>query len=144
MSTHSSSKPVLTLACCILGAFFMPWVQLFGFAASGYNLGQLGSYGNYAWIIPILSCATIITSLAGSDNRGIGALTGIVPIGAIAYGLIRLAAEGGGDALNGIIRMASQVLSIGAYVTIICSVAIVLAASKYPERSTSTNPTNEQ
>jgi hypothetical protein len=143
-SPPQPSKPILILACCILGAFFMPWVQLFGFAASGYNLGQLGSYGNYAWIIPILSGATIITSLSGSNNRGIGALTGIVPLGAIVYGLIRLAGEGGGDALNGITKMAGQVLSIGAYVTIICSIGIVLAAAKYPEQPTSTTSATEQ
>jgi hypothetical protein len=128
MNTQTSSKPVLILACCILGAFFMPWFQLFGEAASGYNLGQLGSYGNYAWIVPILSGATIIMSLTGYNNRGIGALTGIVPLGAIIYGLIRLGSEGGGDALNGLSEIVKHVLSVGAYITIICSIAIIIAA----------------
>ena len=122
------SKPVLIFACCILGAFFMPWFQLFGVAATGYNLGQLGSYGNYAWIVPILSGATILLSLNGYNNRGVGAFTGIVPLAAIIYGIVRLVSEGGGDALRGVSEVVSHVLSVGAYVTIICSIGIIIAA----------------
>jgi hypothetical protein len=141
MNKQSPSKPVLIFACCILGAFFMPWFQLFGFAVSGYNLGRLGSYGNYAWIVPILSGVTVITSLSGFGNRGIGALTGIVPLGAMIYGILRLGSGGGGDALNGVAKIVGEVLSIGAYVTIFCSVGIVLAASILPEQPPPTIPT---
>lgn len=137
-----SSKPVLILACCILGAFFLPWFQLFGFAASGYNLGRLGSYGNYAWIIPILAGATILVSLSGGPNRPVGAFTGIVPLAAILYGWVRLGSEGGGDAMSQVSQMAGQVLSIGAYITLLCSVAIIIAAA-VPATATTTPPVSD-
>lgn len=124
------SKPVLAFAFGLLAAFFMPWVQVFGAGMSGYNLGQLGSYGNYAWVIPILSGATILLSFTGVDNRGIGAIAGIVPLGAILYGLIRIGGEGGRDAANGVIEMAGQILVIGAWLTIIFSIAIIIAAGR--------------
>ena len=122
------STPVLICAFGILAAFFMPWVQIMGAGMSGYNLGQLGSYGNYAWLIPILAGGTILLSFAGINNRGAGAFTGIVPLGALAYGLLRLSSEGGADATNGVFQVAEHVLSIGVYLTIIFSVAIIIAA----------------
>jgi len=123
-----SSKPVLVCAFGLLAAFLMPWVQFFGVGMSGYNLGQLGSYGNYAWVIPILAGATILLSFSEINNRGIGAIAGIVPLGAILYGLVRLAGEGGGQATKGVLDIAGQVLSIGAWLTIIFSIAIIIAA----------------
>jgi len=123
-----SSKTVLACAFGLMLAFFMPWVQLFGFGMSGYNLGRLGSYGNYAWIIPILAGATIVLSFSGANNRTIGAISGIVPLGAILYGLVRIAGEAGSSVANGVLEIAGHVLSIGAWLTIIFSVAIIVAA----------------
>ena len=68
-----SSKVVLVFAFGLLASFFMPWVQFFGVGMSGYNLGRLGSYGNYAWIIPILVGVTILLTYSGVNNRNIGA-----------------------------------------------------------------------
>jgi hypothetical protein len=135
-----SSKPVLICAFGIVAAFFMPWVQLFGVGMSGYNLGNLGSYGNYAWAVPILAGGTILLSFAGVNNRGIGAFTGVVPLGALAYALIRLGSEGGANATQGAIEIAKQVFSIGLYLTIILSIAIIIAALARPAMS-SPNPT---
>ena len=100
-----SSKPVLVCAFGLLAAFFMPWVQLFGAGMSGYNLGSLGSYGNYAWVIPILAGGTILLSFTGVNNRGLGALTGIVPLGALVYALIRVSNEGGSSAIGGRVQV---------------------------------------
>lgn len=124
----NSSKPVLVCAFGLLAAFFMPWIQFFGAGMSGYNLGQLGSYGNYAWVIPILAGATILLSFFGINNRGLGVIAGMVPLGAILYGLLRLAGEGGSRATKGVLELAGQVLSIGAWFTIIFSIAIIIAA----------------
>jgi hypothetical protein len=123
-----SSKPVLICAFGILAAFFMPWVQVLGVGMSGYNLGSLGSYGNYAWVVPILAGGTILLSFTGVNNRGIGALTGIVPLGALVYAFIRLSSEGGSNASESAFKFAQQVFSIGMYLTIIFSIAILVAA----------------
>lgn len=123
-----SSKPVLVCAFGLLAAFFMPWVQLFGVGIKGYNLGQLGSYGNYAWAIPILAGGVILLSFSEVNNRGVGIIAGIVPLGAIFYCLLRLAGEGGGRVAMSVLDFAGHVLSIGAWLTIIFSVAIIVAA----------------
>lgn len=114
----------LWLARC----FFMPWYQLLGKGISGYNLGQLGSYGNYAWIIPILAGATVLLTFSGVNNRVVGSITGIVPLGAILYFLIRIASKGEGRAFQYVLEVAGHVLSIGAWLTIIFSIAIIIAA----------------
>ena len=138
-----ASKPVLICAFGILAAFFMPWVQLLGAGLSGYNLGNLGSYGNYAWAIPILAGATILLSFSGVNNRGIGALTGIVPLGGLAYALVQLINESGAEGgFEPALKMAQQVFSIGIYVTLIFSVAIIIAAGR-PATATAPNPTPE-
>lgn len=124
-----ASKAVAICAFGLLSAFFLPWVQLLGAGMSGYNLGQLGSYGNYAWVIPILSGATIFLSFASANNRGIGAVAGIVPLGGILYGLLRIGATGGRNAARGFLEIAGQILSIGGWLTIILSVAIIIAAA---------------
>jgi hypothetical protein len=123
-----SSRAVLICSFGMLAAFFMPWLQLFGIGMSGYNLGTLGSYGNYAWAIPILAGGTILLSFAGVNNRPLGAFTGIVPLGALGYALARLSSEGGANAARGALDIARQVFSIGIYLTIIFSVAIIIAA----------------
>ncbi|TFG68248.1 MAG: hypothetical protein E4H27_08145 [Anaerolineales bacterium] len=124
-----SSKPVLVLAFGLLVAFLMPWVQIFGFGMSGYSLGRLGSYGNYAWVIPILAGATILVSFSGKNNRVIGAISGIVPLAAILSGLPRIAGEGGSLATKGILQVAGQILSMGAWLTILFSLAIIISAA---------------
>jgi hypothetical protein len=127
-----ASKPVLVCAFGVLAAFFMPWVQLFGVGMSGYNLGQLGSYGNYAWIILLLAAGTILLSFCGMNNRPLGAITGIVPLGAVLYGLLRLSSEGGAHATQGVLDIAQHLFSIGAYLTIIFSIALIIAAFAQP------------
>lgn len=50
---------------CALGliiSFFLPWAQLMGFGASGYDLTKIGSYGNLGWGIPIFALLTIANS----------------------------------------------------------------------------------
>ncbi len=136
----NASKPVLYCAIGLLAAFFMPWVQLFGLGLSGYSLGKLGSYGNYAWVIPILAGATIWTSFSGANNRAVGILTGIVPLVAIFYGLVRIGGEGGPEATDGILNLAGHVLAIGAWLTIALSVAIILAALTPPNAATEARP----
>jgi hypothetical protein len=123
-----SSKPVLVCAFGLLAAFFMPWLQYSGAALSGYNLGPLGTYANFVWVIPILAGATILLSFSGTNNRKLGAVSGIVPLGAVLYGLARIATAGGGGATQGMAELAGRVLLTGAWLTILFSIAIIIAA----------------
>jgi hypothetical protein len=80
----SVSRGVLlrvSLSFVMLIAFFLPWFQMAGFGVSGYNFGQLGSYGNLAWILPLSAFVTILVSFAGNENvgRAAAAFTGMVP-----------------------------------------------------------------
>lgn len=128
VKTSPQSNAILICACGLLAAFFMPWVQFFGAGLSGYDLGQLGSYGNYAWVIPILSGATIFASLNRFNNRVIGAMTGIVPLIGILYGMMRLNQGVRPGARDGVIEIAGQVFAIGGWLTVLFSVAILIAA----------------
>jgi hypothetical protein len=139
-----SSKPVLICAFGILAAFFMPWIQFFGIGLSGYNLARLGSYGNYAWIIPILAGATILLSFSAMGNRVIGLITGIVPLAGAAYLVLKMMSDTSGNNfmfgkqgmanLGDLLNVAGQVCSIGLYLTLIFSVAIIVAAAISPKK----------
>ena len=134
-----SSKPVLICAFGLLAGFFMPWLQFMGAGMSGYNLGQLGSYGNYAWIVPILAGATILVSFAGGNNRGIGIVAGIVPIVALVYLLVTMTDSHSGPNMflfggrpagfDDAIKALGQVCAVGVYFTLISCVAIIIAAA---------------
>jgi hypothetical protein len=120
-----SSKPVIVCAIGLLMAFLMPWIQVFGVGVSGYSLARLWSYGNYAWVIPILAGATLLLSFSGINNRLVGAIAGIVPLGGILY-VLAISHSQGPSPLQG--PSVLQILSIGAWLTIIFSIAIIIAA----------------
>jgi hypothetical protein len=143
---QQSSKPILVCAFGILAAFFMPWLQFLGAGMSGYNLGQLGSYGNFVWVIPILAGATILASFSGGNNRAIGVITGVVPLAALVYLLLSMTnsrsgmnvflfGEGGRATLGDILGAAGQFCSIGVYLTLIFCGAIIIAAATRPTKS---------
>jgi hypothetical protein len=123
-----SSPAVLIFACGLLAAFFMPWFQLFGSGISGYQIGTLGSYGNYAWVIPLLACCTLLMSLPGMNNRAIGIITGLVPLGAMFYAYIKLTENFGTNTSGAAYELSKHVFSIGAFVTILCSIGIIISA----------------
>jgi hypothetical protein len=129
----NASKEVLFCAVALLVGFFLPWFQLLGFGVSGYQLASLGSYGNYAWGIPILALLVILQGFS-ADNRRLGAIAGMVPLGAIVYGLMGIDSKAGDSAIQGVFELAKQFFSIGAYVTIVSSLGLILAAFRYPRR----------
>ena len=127
LNVHSST-PVVVCAVGLLAAFFMPWIRIFGVGISGYNLGQLDSHGNYAWIIPIVAGITILLSYIEVSNRAIGVVAGIIPLGAILYALGRVGLERGIESMKVALELAWQAFSIGAWLTIIFSIGIIVAA----------------
>jgi len=134
------SKPVFQCAIALLAAFFMPWFQLFGLGLSGYDLGQLDSYGNLAWIIPCLAALVIFLSMQELPNRAAGALLGLIPLSGMSYALLIIAGEGGNRATRNVFEVLPHVLSIGGWLTIAFSVAIILAAMHRTEEATGSVP----
>lgn len=134
------SMGVLILASALLAAFFMPWLQVLGAGLSGYEIGRLGSYGNYAWIVPILAGFTITVSLARQNNRLLGAITGIAPLVVLLYAVTRVAGEAGPRGFGQLLDVAGHVLSIGAYLTIICSLGLLIASMIPPQVQSSPLP----
>lgn len=103
-----------TLGCAaMILFFFMPWAQLLGFSASGYDLQKLGSYGNLAWLIPVFSGITIVVGFYGKRQKELAQLTGALPLLGLVYALVKV----GPDVFH--------VLAIGAYLTLITAVALL-------------------
>jgi len=138
-----SSKIVLACALGMLAAFFAPWLEYSDVGMSGYNLGLLGPFGYYLWVVPALAGATVLLSLLGVSNRGIGAVCGIVPLASIVYIMFMLVNEGQDRTTSGLLQLASRVLELGAWLTIGLSVAIIIAAVVHPFRATSPSAQSE-
>lgn len=128
-----SSNAVLFCAVGLIAAFFMPWFQLMNFGVSGYQLAQLGSYGNYAWIIPILAALTVVVGASGRNNGALGVITGIAPLLAVAYGYFRWQAEFGDGATKDILEILQHVVGIGVYLTLILSAVIIFLGARKVE-----------
>ena len=114
-----SVKPEMIAAGGVAICFFLPWAQIFGFGVSGYNLAQLGSYGNWAWVILISSIITILTFAMETETmiaRLIAGVTGALPIIGLMY------------AVNNIGQNVFQVLSIGVYLGVLSGSALLLLA----------------
>lgn len=123
-----SSSLVFFSAIALFISFFLPWASIFGMSISGYEIGKLGSEGNYAWIIPILSGATIFVSLSGSKNRTLGLICGIIPLLAILYLFIEIGQHAGFRGVGEVLKNFFKIFSIGVWLTIISSVAMIYGA----------------
>jgi len=109
----------LEMACAagiIIFFFFLPWAQFMGMSASGYNLGEFGSYANLVWLIPGFSVLLIYLGVAGKNLKLIGVITGLLPFLGFLYALTEL----GGDIFH--------VLGIGAYLTMLSALILILAS----------------
>jgi len=110
-------KPENWCAIGMIGFFFLPWAQLFGANGSGYELSKFGSYGNWAWVIPITAVVTLVISLSGNSAKPLHIVTGLLPYAGVAYGLSQM----GKDLFH--------VLAIGVYLTLLAGLFMVLFAS---------------
>ena len=102
-------------AFVMLAAFLMPWTQVFGFGGSGYQITKLGSYANFAWLVPASATAYLILAIAGSPQRHLaGIAAGLLPWVALLYGISKVTTD------------LFQVLAIGAYLTLIAAAVLLL------------------
>ena len=94
-TTPPRSSPLLAvIGLAMIGAFFMPWVDLAGLISlSGYRLarGPVGMDGDPAlWFVPIAGLMLLVTGLAA---RGPARLTGFLTgVGIVGMALFRNAA----------------------------------------------------
>lgn len=114
--TRTFDKKQAACAAAIVVTFFMPWVQLFGLSGSGYSLSRFGSYGNAAWLIPILAAATLFKMLTGTPSRLLTIVAGVAPFLGLAYAVTKV----GRDLL--------QVMAIGFYLTLVAGAALIALA----------------
>lgn len=128
-NASQASLGVTICAAALIASFFMPWVSAFGFNASGFDITKLGSYANWLWIIPASAGLTLLVSLTNSDNRLVGFITGAIPLAALVYVFARAGqAEMPGFLRDVVTEGLTKVAGIGLWLTIACSVVIVLAA----------------
>lgn len=96
---NTSSKLAIAASIGLIVSFLLPWVQIIGFAASGYNLSQLGSYGNYAWIpliIGVLALAINASPQAPQRAKNaVSVLGAMIVAGGMAYVLAQIGEQAG-------------------------------------------------
>lgn len=111
------------IAAGMLVGFFLPWAQIWGFGVSGYNLAQLGSYGNWAWAILLSSIITIVvfsTNQSAILERAVAYITGALPIIGLAIGMTKIGTE------------MFHVISVGVYICLVAGAALIfVTASQY-------------
>lgn len=137
----TSKAENLWAAAMILG-FLLPWVSVGGFfSLAGYQLPQImntvrkfadsfGAQQNvpseayivYAvYLIPVLAVLVIVQSMRDADTRFTRLMAGLVPVALLIYALVR---GGGTDAL--------KALSVGAYLTLVAAVGMLLTLRSKP------------
>ena len=102
----------------LIVSFFLPWVQVLGIGASGYNFSQLGSYGNLTWLIPISAGITLLLGLNGRDAKPLQWVTGLMPWALLAYALVEI----GSDLFQG--------LAIGAYLSLLSGALLIVDTAR--------------
>lgn len=102
----------------MLVGFFLPWAQLFGQGLSGFEIGKLGSYGNWAWTVPLGAGATLLLGYYRANQRPVAFIAGLLPLIGLVYALIKV----GEDIFH--------IISIGAYITLIAGFVLLVYATR--------------
>ena len=119
-------KPENICAATMIGFFFMPWTQLFGLGASGFQIARLGSYGNLVWVIPILAGVMLFTAFNGTSNKALQITTGVAPFVGLVYVVAKLRSD------------IFHVLAIGSYLTLIAGAGIIVFALGFAGKKSTT------
>ena len=117
-------------AIVMLVAFFLPWVSFMGLSAAGYSivgtLNNLLSFGGESvpwqvyliFLVPLAAVGVLVTDFLKTDEkiaRIVAIVAGVIPVAGIIYLLIQTEGQG------------FQALALGAYLTIIAAVVMLLA-----------------
>ena len=114
----------------MLVAFFLPWVSFMGLSAAGYSIvGTLNNFlaigGESApwqvyliFLVPLAAVGVLVTDFLKTDEkiaRIVAIVAGVIPVAGIIYLLIQSEGEG------------FKVLAMGAYLTVIAAIVMLLA-----------------
>jgi hypothetical protein len=125
-------------AIAMLIAFFLPWINLGGlFTVAGYNIPNtlegLGSFASafkksgakgvevpfyiyLVYLIPLLTIGIIILDYKGIETKLVSIFAGALPILTLIYFIVDIGFD------------VYKVMGIGAYITIIASIGLILGA----------------
>ena len=113
--THPFGRPEVLLALGLLFAFFLPWVRLFFFRGSGYDVGiHLSGKSQLVWLFPVMAVAVIVAAIQSIRTGVICLAAGALPYVALAWGASRLK----GDVF--------RVLTIGAYLSLLFGAGLLV------------------
>lgn len=121
----SKTNQISVCAVLLVGCFFLPWAQVMGFSASGFELMKLGSVATLTVLIPVAALLVLANNLIGFHNRMLVTAVGALPFLALAIGLAKSDGQG------------FRILSFGAYFVLIISAAMILIANELVELASS-------
>lgn len=104
-------------AAVMLLSFFLPWIEIFGEAGTGFQLAQLGPPATSIWAVPALAITVICLGVL--RLRAAQALCGIAAAVAVIGGIV-WAWRAFGDALfksarpGGMLLLAANLIALGA------------------------------
>lgn len=112
--------------------FVLPWISIGPLSATGFGMmGDLSKGTNVpfvvtllyiAWLIPILSIATIVMAVMGMDTKIVGLATGVVAI--LSFIILFLAL--GNNLPSG--QSALSFIGFGAWLTLLAGIGMIVAA----------------
>ena len=107
-------------AAALIVAFFLPWVSMGFISFSGYKMATMGGAATLLFLLPLLAIAVLVNDsknfLDADKSKYLTYATAGIPIIYIVSRLIDL----GGDFFSA--------ASIGIYLTLIASIAMILGA----------------
>lgn len=125
----TAGKASVGFAILVIAAFFMPWVGLFGFSLSGFEIAKMDDSALAVFLVPIMSFFVVIATISGSGRRLVALISGVLPFGVIIYAIVKVMSEIGGHFdPSDFFEAASEILKVGAYLTLIGSAGLIFSS----------------
>jgi len=96
--------------------FFLPWINSFLGAPSGFDLAKEGKQFAFLWSLPICCALTVAAGLAKRFQKEVALFTGLVPFFILIWGLDQAGKE------------LFQILSVGGYAGLGLGLVMIIVA----------------
>lgn len=118
-SANSGWSQLVSLCALGLGVcFFLPWAHVLFGNPSGFDLQKMGDEQRLLWLIPIFCVICIIAGIARQSQNFVARVTGLLPFIALVYWYNKIGSDLG------------QILAIGAYLSLIFGIALIILPTK--------------